>query len=314
MEIVIIGAGAIGCLFGALLAPHAKITLYTRQERLARLLRTRGIALQEMDGSQHHVRVQTIANLDTAPLKSFDYALICTKAHASSDAGRIAQDLLRSDGLALTVQNGLGNRERIAEHVGMERCMVGITSQAATLLEPGKVRHAGAGLTVIAPDGGQQRRQSFALVGLFNEAGIDTMVEDDPEALLWSKLIVNAAINALAALLHVPNGVLAMEPGCRALMKKAVDEAVQVARAENIHLFYADQVDPFKHVLEVCAQTASNRASTLQDILHQAPTEVEVINGAIARIGAQHNIATPVNTMLTKLVKAMEATASQRVA
>lgn len=302
-----------GCLFGALLAPHAKVSLYCRQERIARLLRTRGIVLQDMDGTKHQQPVQTISNLDTAPRQSFDYALICTKAHASSEAGVIAQALLRRDGLALTLQNGLGNREQIAEHVGMERCMVGITAQASTLLEPGRVRHAGAGQTVIAPDGGQQRRQSFALVGLFNSAGIDTMVEDDPEALLWSKLIVNAAINALAALLRVPNGELGVEPGCRALMKQVVDEAVQVAQAMGIKLLNADQVDPFKHVLQVCAQTATNRASTLQDILHHAPTEVAVINGAITRLGEIHHVPTPVNSMLTRLVQALEATASERV-
>ena len=177
----------------------------------------------------------------------------------------------------------------------------------------GTAHHAGAGQTLIAPDGGQQRRQSFALVGLFNSAGSDTMVEDDPEALLWSKLIVNAAINALAALLRVPNGELGVEPGCRALMKQVVDEAVQVAQAMGIKLLNADQVDPFKHVLQVCAQTATNRASTLQDILHHAPTEVTVINGAIARLGEIHHVPTPVNSMLTRLVQALEATASERV-
>ena len=312
MDIVIIGAGAMGCLFGALLAPHTtNLTMYCRQERVARLLRTRGIVLQHMDGTQEHVRVKTISNIDNGPLKSFDYAIICTKAHASGDAGAIAQALLRSKGMALTLQNGLGNRERIAEHVGIERTMIGITAQASTLLEPGRVRHAGAGQTFIAPDGGQQRRQSYGLIALFNEAGIDTMLEEDVDALLWSKLIVNAGINALAALLRVPNGVLAVDSGCRAMMAQVVDEAVQVAQALNITIPYDN---PFNHVLEVCAQTATNRASTLQDILHQAHTEVEVINGAIARLGLLNNVPTPMNSMLTQLVKALEATASERVA
>lgn len=306
-----IGAGAMGCLMAAHLAPHANITLFCRQERIARLVRDRGVGLQDMDGTQHLVRVQTMAGFDTAPRHSFDYAIICTKAQASGDAGVIAQALLRPEGLALTLQNGLGNRERIAEHVGMERIMVGTTAQAATLLEPGRVRHAGAGLTLLAPQGNRQRCHSFALVRLFNAAGIDTEMDDDPEALLWSKLVVNVGINALAALLRVPNGVLATEPLCRDIMAQAVAEAVQVAEALAISL---PERDPVTHVLEICAQTATNQASTLQDILRRNPTEVEAINGAVVRLGALHLVPTPVNGMLTQLVRALEATARERVA
>lgn len=311
MDIVIIGAGAMGCLFGALLAPYAKVTLYCRQERMARILRIRGIVLQAMDGTKYQQPVQTISNLDTAPRHCFDYAIICTKAHASSEAGIIAQALLRREGLALTLQNGLGNRERIGEQVGESRIMAGITAQAATLLNAGEVRHTGAGQTFLGPTGNVQRRHSLVLATLFNEAGIETMVEDDPDALIWSKLIVNAGINALAAILRVPNGALASDPACRAIMVKAIAEAVQVAEALHIELPYDD---PFAHVLEVCEQTAANRASTLQDILRQTPTEIEVINGAIARLGELHQVPTPVNTMLSQLIQALEATVSERVA
>lgn len=311
LDIILIGAGALGCLLAAQLAFHANITLYCRQEYIARLVRNRGIGLQGMDGTHRLVRVQTMAALDTGPRHSFDYAIICTKAQASGDAGAIAQALLRPEGLALTLQNGLGNRERIAEHVGAERTMVGITAQAATLLEPGGVRHAGAGRTRLAPEGNRQRRHSFALVRLFNAAGIETEMADDPEALLWSKLIVNVGINALAALLRVPNGVLAAEPLCRDIMAQAVAEAVQVAEALAISL---PERDPMAHVFDICAQTATNQASTLQDILRRNPTEVEAINGAVTRLGALHQIPTPVNGMLTQLVRALEATAPERVA
>ena len=310
MDIVIIGAGAMGCLFGAQLALYAKVSLYCRQERIARLLRTRGILVQAMDGTKYQQPVQTISKLDTAPRHSFDYAIICTKAHASSEAGVLAQALLRRDGQALTLQNCLGNRELLGEHLGKERVMVGITAQAATLLDAGEVRHTGAGQTFIAPYDSLQRRHSLVLAALFNEAGIETMVEDNPESLIWSKLIVNAGINALAGILRVPNGALAADPASRAIMAQAVAEAVQVAQALNIELLYDK---PFEHVLEVCAQTAANRASTLQDILRQTSTEVEVINGAIARLGEFHQVPTPVNTMLTQLIQALEATAKQRV-
>ncbi|NQS72458.1 MAG: 2-dehydropantoate 2-reductase [Desulfobulbaceae bacterium] len=311
MDVVVIGAGAMGCLFGALLAPHAKITLCCRHEQLAHTLSTRGIFLHGLEGGLQRVPVHAISTDKVLEGENFDYAIICTKAHAGSAAAAIAQALLRPDGLALTLQNGLGNRERLAEHLGLERSLVGITSQAATLLEPGQVRHAGAGDTVLAPDGGQQWRQALPLVALFNSAGISTTVTDDSQGLIWSKLLVNVGINALAALLRVPNGVLANEPVCRTIMAQAVEEAVQVAQASGVELPYEK---PFEHVLELCVQTAANRASTLQDILRQAPTEVEVINGAVAALGVQYTIPTPVNSTLTQLIKALEATASERVA
>ena len=108
----------------------------------------------------------------------------------------------------LTLQNGLGNLERIEAEVGPARAVAGVTAQAATLLAPGQVRHAGRGPTTIGVRPGQEQRLE-AIAALFNRAGIDTNLSDDVDSLLWSKLIVNVGINALTALLRVPNGVLA---------------------------------------------------------------------------------------------------------
>ena len=300
-----------GCLFGALLAPHAHVLMYSRRRVTARLLRNRGIVLRLPDGGRRVVNVQAVSEQDAAPRNSFDYALICTKAHDGAAAGAVARDLLHAEGLALTLQNGLGNRERIGEALGLERVMAGVTSQAATLVEPGTVRHAGTGPTLIAPIGNEQRLHAITLTTLFNEAGIDTALDDDPDALLWSKLVVNAGINALAAVLRVPNGVLAVVPECRDLVAAAADEAARVAHAMGIRLPWED---PAAGVLEVCGRTAANHASTLQDILRGATTEIDVINGAVAELGARHKVPTPVNSLLTQLVFALEATAGDRVA
>jgi 2-dehydropantoate 2-reductase len=146
---------------------------------------------------------------------------------------------------------------------------------------------------------------------LFNRAGIETRINDDVDTLLWSKLIVNVGINALAALLRVPNGVLAEVAECGELMAEAVAEAVAVARALGIDFDDDQQLD---RVRQVCVQTRANRASMLQDVLRGAPTEIDVINGAVVAKGREVGIATPVNLLLTRLVKALEATAAQRIA
>jgi 2-dehydropantoate 2-reductase len=308
MEILIIGAGAMGGLFAALLAPHAEVTLYTTNLEHAAAINRDGLAVTAKDGVVEHRAIRIVSEPHLYSRRA-DLALICTKARATSQAAQIALPLLAEDGLALTLQNGLGNLEQIAAVVGASKAVAGITAQAATLLGPGQVRHAGNGPTVLAHAPGQSVRVA-AIAALFNRAGIDTQVVEDVDGLLWSKLIVNVGINALTALLRVPNGSLAQVPECEMLMTEAVTEAVAVARALGIKLPYDQQLD---RVLQVCALTAPNRSSMLQDILRGAPTEIEVINGAIVAKGRTVGIPTPVNLLLTQLIKALEATASYRI-
>ena len=308
MEILIIGAGAMGGLFGALLAPHAAVSLFTTNGEHAQVIQRDGLTLTGMDGLVRRTEVRAL----TDPAQyggQADLILICTKARSTDAAARTAHGLLARDGLVLTLQNGLGNLERIAAVVGPARASAGITAQAATLLAPGRVRHAGSGPTVLAALPGQDQRIA-AIAELFNRAGIETRITDDVDALLWSKLIVNVGINALTALLRVPNGVLAEVPECEQLMAEAVAEAVAVARSLNIRLAYEEQWD---RVRQVCILTAANRASMLQDILRGAPTEIDGINGAVVVKGGEAGVPTPVNLLLTRLIKALEATASRRI-
>ena len=149
-----------------------------------------------------------------------------------------------------------------------------------------------------------------AVAGLFNRAGLETRISDDVDSLLWSKLIVNVGINALTALLRVPNGVLAQTPECDLLMARAVAEAVAVARALSIGL---DGERQLERVREVCLRTADNRASMLQDILRGRPTEIDAINGAVVARGRAAGVDTPVNLLLTQLVQALEATVADRL-
>jgi 2-dehydropantoate 2-reductase len=308
MEILIIGAGAMGGLFGALLAPFAEVTLYTTNPEHAAVINREGLALTGQDGVVRCSLIRTLSDPGQYGQRA-DLALIFTKARSTFAAAEVARGVLADTGLVLTLQNGIGNAEQIAAVVGKERVLVGITSQAATLLGPGQVRHAGSGPTFLAAAPGQAE-QVQALVALFNRAGIDTRLAEDGDSLLWSKLIVNVGINALTALLRVPNGVLAEVPECSLLMAQAVDEAVAVARALGISLAAGD---PLEQVRQICVLTRENRASMLQDILRGAPTEIDVINGAIVAKGREVGVATPVNLLLTQLVKALEATVSHRI-
>ena len=149
-----------------------------------------------------------------------------------------------------------------------------------------------------------------ALAELFESCGLPAELADDLDALVWGKLVVNAGINALTALLRVPNGALAATPAARDLAAEAVAEAVAVAAARGITLPYAD---PLAHVLAVAEATGANRSSMLQDVLRGSPSEIATINGAVVREGARLGVATPVNRLLAALVEALDATTGQRV-
>ena len=308
MEILIIGAGAVGGLFGALLAPVAAVTFFTTNAAHAEAINRDGLALTGMDGTTRRIPATALTDPGRYGRRA-DLALVCTKARSTAKAAETARQLLADDGLVLTLQNGLGNLEQLQAAVGPARAAAGITAQAATLLGPGQVRHAGSGATVLATGPGQADRVA-AVADLFNQAGITTSITDDVEALLWSKLVVNVGINALTALLRVPNGTLAAVPECDALMARCVAEAEAVARALGVSLPGGDQL---QRVREVCGRTAANRSSMLQDILAGRPTEVDVINGAVVRKGEESGVPTPFNRLLTQLVKALEATAGQRI-
>jgi 2-dehydropantoate 2-reductase len=307
MRIAVIGAGAMGSLFGSRLAAVSSVVLVDPFKAHTDVITAEGLTVEELGGTRQAHRLAAVSD-PTTLRRPFDLAIIFTKSAQTRAAAETAARLLAPAGIGLSLQNGLGNREVLAEVLGPGRALVGVTAQGATLVGPGRVRHAGDGPTWIARPGADDRIAA-AVCGLFNAAGIQTELTDDPDSLVWGKLIVNVGINALAALLRVPNGVLAAEPACERLMAQAVAEAVAVARARGIDLPYAD---PLAHVKAVCRQTAENRASMLQDVLKGAPTEVAVINGAIARLASELGLAAPCNTFLTRLVAALEATAASR--
>jgi 2-dehydropantoate 2-reductase len=261
-----------------------------------------------MDGSTTVYEIFATTRLEEVPGKS-DLAIIFTKSYHTRDAAETASALLEPAGLALTLQNGIGNIEVIRDVLGVENAVAGVTSHGGDFVGPGTVRHAGKGPTHIAflPGKGIFLDET---VRIFNEAGIETTLSENVDSLVWGKLIVNVGINALTAIFRVKNGIIGKTPECVRIMQQAVEEAVSVADALGIVLPYKD---PFERVLQVCEATAANRASMLQDILKGGRTEIGAINGAIVDRGEALGIQTPVNRFLSQTVQALEATAEHRI-
>jgi 2-dehydropantoate 2-reductase len=274
------------CLFGARLASVAEVTLVGTWAEGVAAIQERGIVVEAPEGAAT-VRVQAVPL--SAGATPADLVLVLVKAwQTESIAGRLASRLT-SNGIALTLQNGLGNLEKLGP-----RARLGVTTLGATLLGPGYVRLGGLGPThVSAPEW---------VADLLRSAGFEIHLAENVEGLLWSKLAANCGINALTALLRVPNGELLARPDATAVMDRAATECAAVARAKGIALPFDD---PIAHVREVARRTATNSSSMLQDILRGAPTEIEAINGAVAREGKRLYVPTPVNEMLWRLIRAL---------
>jgi 2-dehydropantoate 2-reductase len=308
LNIAVVGAGAMGSLFGAYLSTSAHVVLVDTWSAHVEAINRQGLTVELPDGDSTVFPLNAMSGADQlkAPV---DVAIIFTKSADTMAATQTAQKLLKYNGIVLTLQNGIGNLEVIQQVIDKGRALAGVTTHGATILAPGKVRHSGSGSTHIARPA-QDLPDFDALIQTFAQAGFEITLSDDISSLIWGKLIINVGINALAAILRVPNGVLAEVEPAQHIMSATVLEAVLVAKALGIDL--PDQ-HPVDSVLYACRNTATNRASMLQDMLRGANTEIDVINGAIVRIGEALGIPTPCNRLLADMVKALENTRSERI-
>jgi 2-dehydropantoate 2-reductase len=301
MNVAIIGIGAMGCLFAARLAPLANVTLLGHWPEQLKTLQTDGLTLIETDGSTRRVKVRATDNLHAIEPAAIIFALV--KSYQTEQAAELAGQLLADSGVAITLQNGLGNLEKIIARVGCQRALQGATTEGATLERPGVVRHAGHGITYLAKMADSNTAATI-VPDLLRRAGFETVLSDDVDSILWNKLAVNAAINPLTALLRVRNGYLLQSAAARTLMHAAAEEVQQLAAAQDIIL---DEESAGDRAEEVARATARNRSSMLQDVLNGRPTEMEAITGSVVRLGKVHHVSTPVNEALLALLQAQEA-------
>jgi 2-dehydropantoate 2-reductase len=297
MQVLVVGTGALACLFAARLA-GAGVKVYMLggwQEGIA-ALRQGGVRLKDLEGNSHQYPVDIIENPEGG--QKFKEALVLVKSWQTERAAKQLRACLNSDGIALTLQNGYGNYEILVEALGERRVALGVTTVGAKMLEPGYVQHSGDGKVMV---GDHPRLDT--LVEMINQAGFCVERIADPETVLWGKLVINAAINPLTALLRVPNGELLARPTARELMAEAVLEVVRVATKRGVRLPYSD---PVEMVEEVARNTAANSSSMLQDVNRGTPTEIDAINGAIIRLGEISGVATPVNRMFWRLVRSID--------
>lgn len=303
MHILILGAGALGSLLGARLsqADRVRISLLTTDRQHVLAIRQDGLTVEELDGSTRCYRLPAFDaphTLEEAP----DLVLVSVKTHSIEGALSSVVDRCHAATLFLTLQNGIGNWERIARLVGEGSVLVGTTAQGATLLAPGRIRHGGNGPTYLGEPDGPPSPRVLAVVEKFRQAGLTAESREGMAQLIWEKLHVNVGINAITALTGIRNGFIAAMPVARELCRAAVEEAMRVARAKG----FVMPEDMVERVLAIAQATAVNRSSMGQDVDHRKRTEIDAINGAIVALGEQLHLPTPVNQTLVQLVKILE--------
>jgi 2-dehydropantoate 2-reductase len=300
-RIGIVGPGALGCLFAGLLALDGHdVRLLGRRQEQADAIERDGIVI-ERDGQERRATVQ--AGTDPAALGPVDVAIVLVKATDTTAAAPSLPAMLVPGAPAVSLQNGLGNVDALTAVLGTDRVLGGITSQGATLLGFGRVRHAGFGPTSLAEASGVLTPRAEAIAAVLDRAGLVATAYPDAAPLIWGKLIANAAINPLGALFRCQNGYTVERPAARELFYQLAREAGAVAAKLGVALPFAD---PAAHAESVAHVTFNNRNSMLQDVEAGRRTEIDAINGAVARLGREHGVPTPLNATVAQMIRALE--------
>jgi 2-dehydropantoate 2-reductase len=292
MRICVIGAGALGTFYSAMMAAAGEdVTLVCRERDVGVLREGLSVTGALEAAARPAISAQPVpSDLVFVAVKSYDIA--------SAASGIPA----RPGTLVVVIHNGLGGDEAAAGVLGPGHVAAGVSYAGVTFLGPGKVRVAGYTETVLgSTDPGARGQLGMALAAL-EQAGLKARVADDIRTAQWEKLFANVGINAITAITGLANGELLEVPELKGLVAAAVIEAAQVAAAAGIPASF----DPVERTYRVIRDTRDNRSSMLQDVSRGKRTEIDALNGKVCEIGRRHGVATPVNDTLTALVRAIE--------
>ncbi|MCJ2126505.1 ketopantoate reductase family protein [Methylobacterium sp. J-077] len=293
MKVAVLGAGAVGCYYGFLLARAGHAVTLIGRPALVAAVEADGLVLESAAG-RDSVPVQ--ATVSGEGVAGADLVLVCVKSGDTEAAGATIAAHLGPSTTILSLQNGVDNAERLAAVLG--RPVVPVAVYVATeMVGPGQVRHNGRGDLAL---GASHASQTIAAA--FDAAGIPTTVSERAVDALWGKLILNCAYNALSALTQLPYGRLVQGEGVIAAMTDVVQECVAVARASGVTV----PDDILDTVLALSAGMADQRSSTAQDLARGRPSEIDHLNGYVVRKGAALGIPTSANRILYTLVKLVE--------
>ena len=294
MRVAVMGAGAVGCFFGGMLARAGhRVVLIGRPTHVDAIQRD-GLHLEAQTFDEH---IPLQASTEASAAAGADLVLFCVKSTDTEAAGAQLRPHLAPGALLLTLQNGVDNAERLRSAVDHE-VAAAVVYVATEMAGPGHVRHHGRGELVIEP-----ASNSAEVARQFSAAGLPTEVSANVRGALWAKLILNCAYNALSAIAKMPYGRLVLAPGVTDVMRDVVAECRAVAAADGVLL----PPDVDAAVRRIAETMPTQFSSTAQDLMRGKPSEIDHLNGHVLRRGEALGVPTPANRVLHTLVKLVEA-------
>jgi 2-dehydropantoate 2-reductase len=298
MNILIFGAGSIGSLFGGLLSKNNKVMLVGRKNHIDAINKN-GLRIKGLTKFKSNVSAtEDIKDISFSP----DIIFISVKAFDTADAVESIKKFVKNNTLVISLQNGLGNVEKIMKYVYKKQIFVCITTHGSVFLEPGFIKHTGVGKTIIGSVTNNEQNNARAVSKLLNEAGIDTKISKEIVKDIWIKVIINSSINPLTAIFNCKNGYLLENPILENFIDRICEESTNVANSCGFNLNTKKMINETKNVIR---DTSENYSSMLQSLKLSKKTEVNEINGEIVQRGHNFNIKTPLNKALLESIKSL---------
>ncbi len=298
-RVAVLGAGAVGCYFGGMLARAGAPVVLIGRPRHVEVIAAEGLGI---DGLHFRERVRVDASSSVEAARDAAVVLLSVKTLDTEAAARSLAPHLAPGAVVASLQNGVDNVERIRQASGID-ALAAVVYVAAAMTGPGQVRHTGRGDLVVGDPAGVRGEEAGRLAALFARAGVPCVVSDNIRGELWTKMAMNCAYNAVSALVRAQYGRIVQDPAARAVLRRAVEETAAVARAAGVRLPDVDLVGAAFRLGEGMREA---RSSTAQDLVRGKRTEIDALNGYVSRRGAELGVPTPVNQVLHALVKLLE--------
>ena len=298
MRVAVLGAGAVGCFYGGMLARAGNPVMLIGRAAHVEVFRKSGL---HFEGLKFDERIPVEANTSAEAVRGAKLVLFCVKSTDTDAAAAAMAPFLDADALVANLQNGVDNAERIQARISqpvIPACVYAATEMAG----PGHLKHHGRGDLVIGTLGRAGPDALAHVKECFEAAGVPVAISDNVAGELWAKLVANCAYNAVSAISQLPYGVMIESPGVRELMRDVTEEVAAVAKADGIRML----PDLLDRVYGIARAMPTQKSSTAQDLARAKPSEIDHLNGYIVRRGEALGIATPANRALWSLVKLLE--------
>lgn len=298
-RIAVVGAGAVGSYFGGMFARAGAPIIFIGRKHFADAVNSKGLLLDKSGGQE---RISATATTEMSAVRDCPLILLCVKANDTSASAKQMASFLQPDATVICLQNGVDNADRVRVEANVA-VLPAAVYVAVSVPESGRVKHLARGDLIIGPSS----KTTTAIAKLFVRAGISCRISDNIEGELWLKLLCNCALNAISALGHARYGEIVQNADAKQLMEQIVDEVLAVAcKARVVLPGVDDRASGMAAAMEIATQMADAFSSTAQDLSRGRPTEIEALNGYIARRGAELGVPVPVNHALFTLVRLAE--------